>query len=295
MGESMNNKTPTVSIIIPFYNNVDWLNEAVDSVMKQTYKDYEIIVVNDGSKEDITLFLEKNPEIIYFYQKNNGAGSARNKGIDVARGKYIAFLDSDDVWLPQKLEKQVDYMENNPQIMWSHCSYQTFGYADSVVMSAKNAKGNMYPKCLASCRIATPCVIIKREVFRDKTLRFSQSMRYGQDHYLWVLLCKKYNLGIIDEVLTKVRMRGSNAAKRAFVMLKAKSEMKEQLKKNKVIDWKEVPLLIRSSYELCKLGYLCVSCLSRSIKSQMLIEFVSKVLYIVPYRLLKCEMIRDRQ
>ena len=119
----MNNKTPTVSIIIPFYNNVDWLNEAVDSVMKQTYKDYEIIVVNDGSKEDITLFLEKNPEIIYFYQKNNGAGSARNKGIDVARGKYIAFLDSDDVWLPQKLEKQVDYMENNPQIMWSHCSY----------------------------------------------------------------------------------------------------------------------------------------------------------------------------
>ena len=88
---------PEVSVIIPFYAGVDWLSEAVDSVLLQTFKDYEIIVVNDGSPENMTEFLTQySNKIKYIKKENGGPSTARNVGIDAAIGKYIAFLDSDD-------------------------------------------------------------------------------------------------------------------------------------------------------------------------------------------------------
>ena len=99
----------TVSVVIPFYANANWLCEAVDSVLAQTYGNYEIIVVNDGSKEDVSDFLKKYGDKIKYYEKENGgAASARNEGIKRAEGDYIAFLDSDDLWTPQKLSVQLE-------------------------------------------------------------------------------------------------------------------------------------------------------------------------------------------
>lgn len=279
---------PLVSVIIPFYNNVTWLEEAVDSVYAQTYDNYEIIVVNDGSKENTDEFIKKYPQIRYFYQNNNGAGSARNKGLSVAEGKYIAFLDSDDLWLPEKLDRQVSYMEKHPEITWAHCSYQTFGYGEEVDMIAKSTRGKMFPKCLASCRIATPCVIIRRQAFIDDArLRFSEAMKYGQDFYLWVLLCERYILGVQNSILCRVRMRGSNAAKRAYVMLKAKSELKKNLLITKGFEWKKLSLRIRLAYQLCNFGFTIVDFMNRFIKNQNIIEVLSKTLYVLPYILLK--------
>lgn len=112
-----------VSIIIPFYNNAEWLVEAVESALNQTYKNIEIIIVNDGSKEDMTSFLQKyQKHIIYQYQENKGAASARNHAMSLASGDYFAFLDSDDIWLPEKLEKQVSFMMKT-EAMWSHTNY----------------------------------------------------------------------------------------------------------------------------------------------------------------------------
>lgn len=279
---------PLVSVIIPFYNNIIWLEEAVDSVYAQTYSNYEIIVVNDGSKENVDEFVKKYPNIRYYFQDNNGAGSARNKGISVAKGKYIAFLDSDDLWLPEKLDRQVSYMEKHPELTWAHCSYQTFGFGEEVDMLAKPTRGKMFPKCLASCRIATPCVIIKRQAFiDDDILRFNESMRYGQDFYLWVLLCEKYTLGVQSLILCKVRMRGSNAAKRAYVMLKAKSELKKNLINTEGFDWNKLPIKIRLAYQFCDIGFLIVGYINKIIKNQRIVEFISKVLYVPPYILLR--------
>ena len=284
-----------VSVVIPFYKNYGWLCEAIDSVIAQTYKNYEIIIVNDGSEEDVSSLQIKYPIINYYYQENNGAGSARNLGIDVSKGKYIAFLDSDDLWLPTKLEKQVSYMEDNPQIQWSHCSYQTFGFGDDIIVPVGNTKGHMFPKCLASCRIATPCVIIRRSVLIDNSdMRFNVSMRYGQDFYLWVLLCKNYELGYIDEVLANVRMRGTNAAKRAYVMLKAKSEMTVILRNKNLIEWKRLPFLTRSAYRLCVWGFRVISFFEKRNYQPKFLEFMSKILYLIPYIFLKIERIRTK-
>ena len=107
----------TVSIVIPTFNRRNYITIALDSVLAQTYTNYEIIIIDDGSsdntKEVLTPYWDK---IRYFYQDNRGIPATRNRGIREAKGDYIAFLDSDDYWLPEKLERQIDYFEKNP-----HC------------------------------------------------------------------------------------------------------------------------------------------------------------------------------
>jgi glycosyltransferase involved in cell wall biosynthesis len=108
--------TPKVSVIMAVYNNELYIKEAVESILQQTYKDFELIIINDGSTDDtLKVFNQINDERIKIItQKNEGPGSARNKGIKSARGKYVANLDSDDICLPERLEKQVEFLENNP-------------------------------------------------------------------------------------------------------------------------------------------------------------------------------------
>ena len=112
----MNNDS--VSVIIPVYNNVRYLGEALESVLKQSFTNYEIIIVDDGSTEDIAGSLQKYlrayDTIRYVRQENKGPGPARNTGIRLAKGKWIAFLDADDVWVADKLEKQVAYVKEHP-------------------------------------------------------------------------------------------------------------------------------------------------------------------------------------
>lgn len=280
---------PLVSVIIPFYKGADWLREAIESVFSQTYVDYEIIVVNDGSDEDISLLLEQyGNRIKYVYQQNAGPGKARNTGLSLAEGEYIALLDSDDLWLPEKLEEQISFMEANPQIMWSHTCYETFGFGDDKIVDTSYFNGVVYPACFVSCPVATPCVVIRKEVFDENDyLRFSETMRFGQDFYLWVLLAQRYEPGVINKVLSKVRMRGGNAAKRAYVMLKSKKEIINNLKKTGFIDVNQLPLSIRFPYKWCSIGFDVITCLEKVIKNKKVIEFISKVIYICPYVLLK--------
>ncbi|EGP5645247.1 glycosyltransferase family 2 protein, partial [Enterococcus faecium] len=106
-----------VSVIIPFYNQKFWLEQAVDSVLKQTHQFFEIIVVNDGSLESIEDIDNKDKRIRVIEKKNGGPASARNLGMKLSNGKYIAFLDSDDIWLPNKLEVQLNFMIDN-NVSW---------------------------------------------------------------------------------------------------------------------------------------------------------------------------------
>jgi len=292
-----NASRPLVSVVIPFYNRVDWLTEAVNSVMAQTYSHYEIIVVNDGSKEDVSSFLgQYGTKINYFWQENAGPGAARNKGIAHANGKYIAFLDSDDLWISNKLEAQVDYMEKHPELTWSHCAYQTFDQNGvQKIINTQRSKGMLFPQCFTSLTLATPCVIIRKNIFDENaSFRFNEKMRYGQDFYLWVLLCSAYPLGVIDEVLCQVRMRGGNAAKRAYVMLKAKSELWNNLQAVDV-PLKSVPKRVETAYQCCRRGFRVVNAANKRIKNQKTLELISKALYVLPYLLLKIQKKRDQK
>ncbi len=108
---------PVVSVIIPTYNRADMLDEALRSVFAQTYKDFEVIVVDDGSTDHTRSVVDKYPHRVrYVHQENQGHALAKNTGIAAADGGYIAFLDDDDTWLPRKLELQMDVLENNPDV-----------------------------------------------------------------------------------------------------------------------------------------------------------------------------------
>lgn len=283
-----------VSVIIPFYSGVSWLIEAVDSVLNQTYKAKEIIVVNDGSKENIDDFLEKYyKNIIYIYKENGGPATARNLGIEKSSGKYIAFLDSDDIWLPTKLEKQVKFMEKT-NCVWSHTSYETFDTEierDNTLkeISVADLNGNIYPYMIMSNRLATPCIMIKGDLLKNnKNLRFNNNMRYGQDQYLWINIALNYEIFSIDQVLTKVRIRGSNAAFRAKVQLKARSDLWDILKsEEKKYRLKEISKPTRLAFKFTNIGKKIINYIEEYSNNEVFLEFVSRVLYILPWVIFK--------
>jgi glycosyltransferase involved in cell wall biosynthesis len=205
---------PKVSVIIPFYNQVQWVANAVQTVMAQTYRNFEIILVDDGSSEDINSCIDiYNEQLRYVYQENKGPAAARNLGISIADGAFIAFLDSDDLFLPDKIEKQVAYMLNAPEALMSHTSYQLVdinGNLIDVVNSGQFA-GYVYPAILLGCPIATPTVMIRREAFCNG-LRFNENIRIAEDILLWSEIAQRSPILGIDQPLTRVRKHGKNAA-----------------------------------------------------------------------------------
>lgn len=211
-----------VSVIIPFYNGIEWLCEAVQSVLDQTYPNIEIIVINDGSKEDVHEFLKKfSSNIFYFYQENKGASSARNLGIKKATGNFIAFLDSDDIWLPSKLEKQIKFM-NSIGALWSHTNYYYWNPQSNklIDVAIKDEYGDIFEKSFISLKIATPSVVISRDIFYNiEKLEFKTDLKIGEDTKMWQDISKFYPIALIKEPLVKVRLRDDNTFKRTLQVL----------------------------------------------------------------------------
>ena len=114
----LKDKAPLVSIIMPAFNAAYFIQESIQSVLAQSFSDFELIVINDGSTDDTSALVQnvKDPRIILIEQENAGVAAARNNGIEVSRGKFIAFLDSDDLWSKTKIEKQVNLLTSNPEI-----------------------------------------------------------------------------------------------------------------------------------------------------------------------------------
>jgi glycosyltransferase involved in cell wall biosynthesis len=213
---------PTVSIIIPTYNRAILVKESIQSVLEQTYTDYEIIVVDDGStdntRETVAAFSDK---IIYVYQQNRGRSNARNHGISLAKGNYIAFLDSDDLFLPGKLEKQVEVMEKNPGVLLSHTSYQCTDIEKKYIETVKSGSftGNVYPKIIGHCPIATPTVMVRRSVFSEE-IKFKETLSTGEDAILWIQIARKSPILGIEEPLSIVRIDERSASMNPRVQIK---------------------------------------------------------------------------
>ena len=117
---------PLVSVIIPVYNGGRYLRAALESVFAQTYRPFEVIVVDDGSKDESGAIAQSFPEVRYIRQENQGVAAARNNGIEVARGEFFAFLDQDDLWTPEKLKFQVGHLLNNPDLGYTLSQQQFF-------------------------------------------------------------------------------------------------------------------------------------------------------------------------
>lgn len=241
--DEIKNIEPLVSVIIPFFSGRTWLEEALKSCFNQTYINMEIILLNDGSSENIDdiLSLYKN-KIRYYFHDNIGAAATRNKGIKYAVGEFIAFLDSDDIWYIDKLKVQIDALLMH-DYEWCHCSYELFEDNTNRVIK-RVLSGKLRNDCFSKfnyvCLVATPTVIIKREIFLENEFSFNESLKYGEDVCLWVQIASKYPLWGIDDVLVKVRLHGNNAAKNIDAQITARGSYLEFVNKN--------------SYELCFVG-----------------------------------------
>ncbi len=208
-----------ISIIIPTYNRSELLVRAVESVLNQTFEDFELIIVDDGSTDNtrdlVQEFIKKDSRIKYIYQENSGgAAKPKNVGIKSSQGDYIAILDSDDEWLPQKLKKQLDVFEKSDN---SNLSFVT---CNALVVGGKNIeKYNITKPKNPQREILTrdylgsgSGMIYKREVF-DTVGGFDESLKSGQDWEMRIRLLEKYDFEIVDDYLIKYYLHKNNISK----------------------------------------------------------------------------------
>jgi glycosyltransferase involved in cell wall biosynthesis len=181
----------TVSVIIPTYNRASVLGRAIDSVLNQELPAMEIIIIDDGSSDDSrSLIAEKYSHCHYFRQENQGISCARNSGIKLAKGQWIAFLDSDDEWLPAKLANQIGALRKNQQYRICHCNEIWVRNGRRVNPGRKHEKsgGQIFAKCLPLCVISPSSVLIHRTIFSHYGI-FDQSLPVCEDYDMWLRIC----------------------------------------------------------------------------------------------------------
>jgi hypothetical protein len=271
-----------VSVVVPFYNNVNWLYEAINSIDESTTLSFEIIIVDDGSEEviDTSKFIKCDKQIRIVSQLNQGPGKARNNGIDEAQGEYVAFLDSDDLFIKDKLSKQIKYMKDN-NLKWCHSSYIKFyENGNEELVDNSNYFGMVFPNCLAYNPIATPTVMVKRDALKNPTKRFSETMRFGQDGFMWSQLAASFSVGVIPEPLSRVRMRGTNATLKARNHLYVKSNMYNYMKQSdKYYNGKKIPSFLKIVFAIADFNYNIVRLIFRNKIDNSYAELTSKLLY----------------
>jgi glycosyltransferase involved in cell wall biosynthesis len=200
---------PEVSVIIPTHNYAQYIRQALDSVFNQTYKDYEIIVVDDGSQDSTReIMLSYGDRIRYYYQENQGPAKARNKGIIESRGKYIAFLDADDIWFPSKLAKQIEMFKTNSRlgmVLTDNSLFDDAGvYKEYVGKKNYLFNGDIVANIFIRSGVVTPTVMVKRDVF-DKVGLFEENLWIGEDDNMWIRIAVEYEVNIVDESLANIR------------------------------------------------------------------------------------------
>lgn len=193
-----NQKLPLVSVIMPCFNSAEHLNEAIDSVLQQDYANIELIVVDDGSTDNSPKILEQyGDKITVIFQQNSGPAAARNTGMRVAKGDFIAFNDSDDIWLPGKLSAQIALLQSAPEIglcytgwiVWDQQQPLSQILQSRPVISPQQQvpelSGWLYLKLLAVCYIHTTTAVFRKDILQNVGY-FNEAYRIGEDHDYWL-------------------------------------------------------------------------------------------------------------
>ncbi len=220
-----------ISVIIPMFNSEESIEKCLDSVKNQTYKeDFEIIVINDGSTDKslkiVENYIHQNPNlnIILINQKNGGVSKARNAGMKIAKGEYIALLDSDDVWLPKKTEMQIEVFSKYPEIEFLACMRTNQKVLFPYRLDENNIAEITFRKLMIRNEASTPSVLFKRKIIDDH-LFFDENQKYGEDLNYWLRISLKYKMAILGEKLVL-----AGREKRTFGVSGLSSNLKEMEK-----------------------------------------------------------------
>ena len=199
------------SVIIPTYNREMFILEALESVALQTAAPYEVIVIDDGSTDRTQALITKHfPFVVYLRTPNQGVSTARNTGFQISKGNIIAFLDSDDLWLPRKLEEQLAYLEKNPQIRILHCNEEWRRTGKLVPQKKYHEKkgGELFFESLPRCMISPSAVIMRREIMIEFG-QFDEDLAACEDYDLWLRITSSEPVGFVEKTL--VVKRGGHA------------------------------------------------------------------------------------
>lgn len=205
---------PLVSIIIPTYNDLDYVTQAVESALCQNYRNTEIIVIDDGSTDNTREVL-RGYEIKYIYQENKGLSGARNTGLKSAQGRYITLLDADDLYHKDRIKNQVEFLENNPG--YDFCYSGVWHFKDGefgkfLKLKYKYHSGDIFKQLLKKNFIAPSSIIFRREVI-DKIGYFDESYRCTEDFDFWLRAAwAGYRFYHLDKALTYLRIRQKEAS-----------------------------------------------------------------------------------
>jgi glycosyltransferase involved in cell wall biosynthesis len=190
-----------ISLIIPTYNRENHIAKAIESVLLQHVPIDEIIIIDDGSTDNTKKVVDKY-DVKYVFQKNQGVSKARNVGIKIAKNDWICFLDSDDIWEKDKLEKQIEFHYKNPDILFSHTD-ELWIFNGKIIKQKKHQqkpKGFCFKENLENTLIGASTVMIHKDIFNDVGL-FDETLIACEDYDLWLRVLLKYELGLIDEKL----------------------------------------------------------------------------------------------
>jgi glycosyltransferase involved in cell wall biosynthesis len=194
--------TPLVSVIITTYNRCAMVGDAIESVLKQDFLDYEIIVVDDGSTDSTNDALRKYNQVNYFYQENQGISRARNQGLALSQGEFVCFLDSDDLWLPNKLAVQVSVMQETSAFKLNYTDEIWIRKGRRVNPRKRHQKysGWIFEKSLPLCIISPSSVMLRKEVF-DIVGLFDEGLPVCEDYDLWLRITSRFPVFFISQKL----------------------------------------------------------------------------------------------
>ncbi len=202
--------TPLITVIMPAYNVGKYVAEAIESILNQTFRNFEFLIFNDGSTDDtahiIRQYADKDQRITFFdYQQNTGYLKHLNEGIDKAKGKYIARMDADDISLPERFAKQVAFMENNLEMVVVGTKYTTFGERIFTRQLEENDE-QIRVHLLEGCTFSHPSVLMRAKVLKDNNLYYDLNYYPAEDYHFWVVLSKYGKLANLTDILLFYRL-----------------------------------------------------------------------------------------
>lgn len=227
----MVSKITLVSIIIPTYNNANTICRAVDSCINQTYENIEIIVIDDGSTDNTKEVLSKynsDERFKYIYQENQERSVARNHGLEIAKGEYIQFLDSDDEIYPTKIEKQVNFLSVNPEYFLVYCGVEYKNELGQITHTLEpKIDGNIDYEILKG-----NFLVIHSPLFRKTDVRFDTKINRLEDWKFWIYVIQNKKIAYIDEILCDVYIKKQLSKKYILKMLQGDINIYSELLKN---------------------------------------------------------------
>jgi glycosyltransferase involved in cell wall biosynthesis len=217
---------PRVTVVVPTYNRGQFVAEAIQSVLEQTFRDFELIVVDDGSTDDTTAVVGcfTDPRLHYVYQTNQERSAARNHGLRLAQGEYVAFLDSDDVWLPTKLEHQVTLLDARPAVGLVYTGAYIFEGQRTFTEQRPRWRGQALKALLMEDNVvcgSASTALVRRACF-DRVGGFDENLRACEDWDMWLrIVAAGYEFDFVPQPLARCRVHGTNTQKDAEKMARA--------------------------------------------------------------------------